>query len=97
MSTWSWKMYGLALALVAGLGCDASDDIDQYTDCIDICGRYMDCADNDYDTDACADRCQDMGHRNGATEVDRCENCLDDRSCINSAFACTAECIGIVP
>jgi hypothetical protein len=88
----------LALGSVAAAGCsDAADDIDQYTDCIDICGRYADCIEEDYDTDSCADRCEDMEHRNGSTDVDRCEDCLDDRSCVDSVFACGAECAGIVP
>ena len=88
----------LAVAGSVGFGCaNAADDIDQYTDCIDICGRYADCIDSSYDTDACADRCEEMDHRNGTTRVDTCENCLDDRSCTGSVFACTAECVGIVP
>lgn len=88
----------LSTASVVGFSCsDAADDIDQYTDCIDICGRYQDCITTDYDTDACADRCEAMDHRNGSTRVDTCENCLDDRSCVGSAFACTAECVGIIP
>jgi hypothetical protein len=85
--------------LLFGAACtnDAADDIDQYTDCIDICGRFQDCFDEDYDEDSCADRCEDMDHRNGSTDVDRCENCLDDRSCTSSTFSCAADCGGIVP
>jgi hypothetical protein len=89
----------LALGSVAGAaGCDdAADDIDQYTDCIDICGRYAECFDDDYDTDSCADRCEDMDHRNDSSDVDRCENCLDEPSCVGAVFECSAECVGIVP
>jgi len=87
--------------LIAGVLCascsDAADDIDQFSDCIDICGRYQECFDEDYDTDTCSDRCEDMEHRNGATDVDRCENCLDDRSCVSSVFECGSECVDIVP
>ena len=88
----------LSTASVVGFSCsDAADDIDQYTDCIDICGRDQDCISGEYDTDACADRCEAMEHRNGSTRVDTCENCLADRSGVGSAFACTAECVGIIP
>ena len=76
---------------------DAADDIDQFSDCIDICGRYQDCFDENYDTDACADRCEDMDHTNASTEIDQCENCMDDRSCTESIFPCAPECADIVP
>lgn len=81
----------------AGCGDDALDDIDQYTDCIDICERYQDCVDEDYDTDACSDRCQENENMNGTSDVDACEDCLDDMSCAASAFECPTECAGIVP
>jgi hypothetical protein len=88
----------LSCATATLVGCsDAADDIDQYSDCIDICGRYQDCIDDDYDTDSCADRCEDMAHRNGTSHVDECEDCLDDQSCTGAVFNCSAECVSIVP
>jgi hypothetical protein len=89
----------LALTCAAAFGgcSDAADDIDQYSDCIDICGRFQDCFDEDYDTDSCADRCEDMEHRNGTSNVDECEECLDDQSCSGAVFNCTADCVSVVP
>ncbi|HKU39184.1 MAG TPA: hypothetical protein VJR89_13580 [Polyangiales bacterium] len=88
----------LCSAIPALAACsDAADDVDQYSDCIQICGRFKDCFDDDYDTDSCADRCEDMEHRNGTSDVDECEDCLDDQSCTGAVFNCGTECVGIVP
>jgi hypothetical protein len=93
------RMYLLCLfaASCVTLSCDSEDEIDQFSDCIDICGRYQDCFDESYDTDSCADRCEDMDHTNERTEIDQCENCLDDRSCAEAVFPCAQECTNIVP
>lgn len=88
----------LAIASFATMSCDdAEDEIDQFSDCIDICGRYQDCFDESYDTDACADRCEDMDNTNDRTEIDQCENCMDDRSCAEAVFPCSLECRDVVP
>lgn len=78
---------------LAGAGCDEAE---QAIDCNQICNRYSDCVDDDYDVSACRDRCEDMLDEdpNGA---DECEACIDDRSCTGAVFNCAAECAGIVP
>ena len=54
--------------------------------------------DAEYDVDSCVDRCENNADddEDFAEHADECETCLDDRSCTES-FACTAECIGVVP
>ena len=90
-----------AFALIALGACDSEDDpiqgVDRSTDCADICNAYKDCISTDYDVDRCADRCSDMDTDTQSNKIDRCENCLDDQSCVDSVFKCTAECAGIVP
>jgi hypothetical protein len=95
-----WYRVRLLCLVAAGsvtVNCGSEDEIDQYADCIDICGRYQDCFDESYDVDDCADRCEDMDHTNERTEIDQCENCLDDRSCAEAVFPCAQECTDIVP
>lgn len=59
------------------------DEIDQVTDCLNICERYQDCVDSDVDLTACTDACEDLAEIDEETqlELDRCDDCLDDRSC----------------
>jgi hypothetical protein len=87
----------LVLAAILGSCGDSVEKVDQFTDCMDICNRYADCIDSNYDVDKCEKRCQDKDFKNDNSVVDRCENCLDDKSCVNSVFACTTECASIVP
>ncbi len=87
-------LFGVGVASQLG-GCDA---VDEAFDCAQICERYSDCFDADYDTEACRGRCEDNADTvdGFADKADDCENCLDDRSCTGS-FACASECVGIVP
>ncbi len=97
------RVYVLLFVGLCGLvavGCgddDPIEAIDEYTDCMDICNRYADCIDEDYDVGACEDRCTDKDYNNDDNRVDACETCLDDMSCTESVFACTDDCVGIVP
>ncbi len=88
----------LAFASTIFAGATGCSEVDEAFDCAQICSRYSDCFDADYDTDACANRCESNADTEAgfADKADSCENCLDDRSCSGS-FACTSECIGIVP
>jgi hypothetical protein len=85
----------LTLALASVSGCS---DIEEAIDCADICNRYADCYDIDYDTGACASRCRANADddRDFADAANACETCLDDRSCTGS-FVYTEECRGVVP
>jgi hypothetical protein len=87
------------VALCGGLLAACTDDIDEQFDCIAICDRYAECADEDYDVDDCADRCETNADQDEAfgDKADACEACIDDRSCVEAAFPCASECVGIVP
>lgn len=88
----------LTLFLVAIAGCgDAIDAADRATDCAQICDMYRDCASSNYDVEDCQDRCEDMVNDKDTARIDECENCLDEKSCVGSAFQCASECVGIVP
>lgn len=73
--------------------------IDRAYDCDQICDKYKECADANYDDDACADRCRDEAANSSAYEdqADACQSCIDDMSCVGSAFNCSTECGAIVP
>ena len=90
------RVFAFAATLVAGsAGCS---EVDERFDCAQICSRYSDCFDANYDVGACRNRCESNADNEPgfADKADSCETCLDDRSCSGS-FACTSECIGIVP
>jgi hypothetical protein len=91
----------LACAALALGGCsdDAVEDFDEAGDCEEICDMYQECFDSNYDTDACYDNCteraDDMSNRD---QEDMCADCIDNNeSCGDATFACTDDCIGIVP
>ncbi len=73
--------------------------IDRAYDCNEICDKYRDCADANYDSSACASRCRDNAADSEAFEdkADECQSCIDDRSCTSAAFGCGTECAGIAP
>lgn len=85
------------IALACLLTAGACSELDRATDCSDICKRYRDCVRNDYNVARCEDRCNDLESDRELSEIDRCEDCLDDRSCTGAAFSCAEECISIVP
>ena len=83
----------LALATFALVGLTGCTQAAERVDCRDVCSRYQECFDSDYDVDECVAECSDSDDTNSA---DECESCIDGQSCTES-FACTAECAGIVP
>lgn len=89
------SIFAVLFAFSTWIACDKADEV---FDCAQICNRYSDCFDADYDVGECVDRCEDNAANDDAFSdaADACENCLDDRSCTGS-FACADECIGIVP
>lgn len=80
-------------AAIAVSGCDEAD---QAVDCSQICNRYQECFDEDYDVSACIDRCRPMLDED-PHGADDCEACIDDRSCTGAVFNCASDCAGIVP
>jgi hypothetical protein len=90
----------LLLSAAAVSACGKDDPItaiDRSMDCSEICGRYKDCLAMDYDTSKCEDRCTDMVDKKQTDQIDTCQECIDGKSCTNSVFNCTSECVGIVP
>ena len=71
--------------------------IDRSSDCAQICDRYKDCINSDYNTSGCRDKCTDMKDPKGTEKIDRCHDCIKGNSCSGSVFKCTTECAGIVP
>lgn len=88
-------LFGLLLALA---GCSAEDVVTTAPTCNDVCNRYQECFDEDYDVTGCTQDCADEAIDDEAfqDQIDSCEECLD-RTCVEAAFACASECAGIVP
>ena len=91
------SMVTLTVALAATTpGCGAAD---RAYDCNQICNKYKDCVNANYDVDACTTRCRDNAANSESYEdqADECQACVDDRSCAGAVFGCGGECVGIVP
>jgi hypothetical protein len=94
--------FGLALGLfvTAAVGCsDAVDDVTNKIDCHQVCERYADCFNSDYDVDGCSDKCESRAGSDDDRQraLRACDDCIDDRSCTSATFNCADECAGIVP
>ncbi len=89
----------LVLACVAGCGEDGPiKAVTTKINCHDVCGRYKDCLDSNYDVDGCVTRCeQQAASEEKDQKLKTCETCLDDKSCKASVFNCATECAGIIP
>ena len=73
----------LAGGLFAGCG-----EVDAAIDCHQICSRYSECYDTQYDVAACDTRCRshsadDTEYRHAANE---CDACIYDRACTSATF-----------
>ncbi len=90
---------GLTLAGAAILGCSAADPITNAITCNDVCSRYSECFNADYDIDGCTDRCENDATSDEDKErrLEMCDSCIDDRSCAESFVNCSDDCAGIVP
>jgi hypothetical protein len=83
-------------------GCGDNDLTDTFTNtitCADVCERYRDCFDGDYDVAACTSSCEDDATAEEQKEerLEACDACLDDTSCAAAIFSCPTECAGFVP
>lgn len=90
---------GLVLSTVGAFGCSAAEDLDQETDCNDICTRHSDCFDRDYDVSGCQKRCVDRANADEgvAEDVEACDSCLDRTSCEESKLECVDTCSSVIP
>lgn len=85
--------------LLAAVGCsEAKDEITNTANCRDVCERYQDCFREEFDTDACTDRCEDDADasENREERLESCESCIDDESCASGTFKCGAQCAGVI-
>jgi hypothetical protein len=86
----------LAIALVSAVGCSDAENV---ISCHDVCSRYKDCFDDDYDVSSCTNRCQADASDSDSRQsrLNSCNSCIDDKSCAGAAFGCATQCSGIVP
>lgn len=88
-------IFGAAL-----LSCAAADEIESQIDCHDICSKYAECYDSDYDVSACREECENEVDEDPdyMSKVDACDDCIGSGdSCLEDTFKCADECVGIVP
>jgi hypothetical protein len=87
------------LVCAASFGCDGTDEITNTITCGDVCERYAECFDEDYDVDACTERCENetTPDEEKEAELEECDACIDDESCTSAVFECTTECAQFVP
>jgi hypothetical protein len=87
----------VAMTLAFVTTAPACSTVENKYNCDQICDRYKDCFDANYDAEACQSDCEDQAEDAGfADKAEDCEACIDDRSCSGS-FVCIDECAGIVP
>lgn len=94
------RMFLLMTTTVVGLsGVDACGTADAIFDCQQVCSRYADCYDPNYDIDACRSRCRTASEKDPSvrSDADQCNACIGDKSCLAATFSCGAVCGTIVP
>lgn len=92
-------MLCFGLSAVSVVGCSAAEDVKDEVDCRQVCSRYSDCFDSEFDVSACQDKCEDNADTSEArrNKLRACDDCIDDKSCTSATFNCATECAGIVP
>lgn len=89
----------ILLALVP-LACDDDAEVVENTaTCAQVCDRYQECINRDYDVDSCTANCADRASEgeNFREQINTCNDCLEERRCPSAVFNCTTQCIGLVP
>jgi hypothetical protein len=82
-------------SLLSGCG-----EVRQAYDCRRICSRYADCVSGDQDVRECTQTCRDQDGQEFEAQATECQQCIDDGendSCVEDAFQCGDECVGVVP
>lgn len=90
----------LFLLVLPSLACsEAADEIESQIECPQICKKYSECFDKDYDVDECSSDCKREFDKDPdyINKIDACHSCIEDKSCSESTFSCADECVGIVP
>lgn len=91
------KSFSLAFVMLSlsGVACSAADPITNKWDCHDICQNYASCVNDNYDVDACEDRCKTnaSNSENTQSKLDDCHDCIGDHdSCVSDIANCTSSC-----
>ncbi len=81
--------------LSSAVGCSDAKNV---ITCADVCNRYKDCFNKDYDVSSCTNSCQaDAGKSSNAQQrLDDCDACIGEKSCVSAAFNCATECAGVI-
>ena len=85
-------------ALLLGNFAVACSDADNVVSCAQVCDKYQDCINSDYDVVECTTSCEDTANdsANRQKQLDSCASCIDDRSCTGAVFNCTTECATVI-
>lgn len=100
MTTVRTLLASCCLVCASSIACgDDADEIVNTITCGDVCERYADCFDEDYDVDACTEECENEAtpDEEKEAELEECHACIDDESCTSAVFECTTECAQFVP
>ena len=99
------KLFSCATLIAAALGiygC-ASDGplntIKSKITCHDVCQRYADCYDKNYDVSGCTDKCTNDATATSQKEdeLNTCNDCIGPKSCTSATFNCATDCAQFVP
>jgi hypothetical protein len=92
------KTVSLLCVVAAIMGCGAVDEVENTLTCRQVCDRYKECFDSDYDVDECADSCEEEASADEDEDrrLERCDSCIDDRSCSEAVFNCATDCAGVI-
>jgi hypothetical protein len=93
----AWCALG-ALTL-SGIGCSSADAIKNNFTCHDVCQRYADCFNANYDVSGCEDRCKNTADDSNTKQglLDDCHACIGDKSCVGDIASCSSTCGNFVP
>ncbi|HEU4581127.1 MAG TPA: hypothetical protein VFS67_22875 [Polyangiaceae bacterium] len=87
-----------ALALLLGNSMIACSDAKNVVSCAQVCDKYKDCINSDYDVASCTSNCEDKANDSDdrQDQLDSCNSCIEDRSCTSAVFNCTDECATVI-
>ncbi len=90
----------ICLMFLGGLGAGhlAGCSSDEAIDCRQVCGRYKDCVDKNFDTTACQNRCEQRAkeNRDFDDQLEHCDKCISDRTCSEAAVSCALQCLPVL-
>jgi len=89
------------MGIVLGLsvtGCSAADQVENKITCADVCKRYKDCFNANYDTGACSKQCESQANSSADKDhrLTQCNACIDDKACAAAVFTCATDCAGVI-